>query len=45
MQPEGYSINDWEFIDIEKIDNETVNQIILKPNFGNSFQNEIPEYN
>jgi hypothetical protein len=45
LQPEGYSINDWEFIDIEKIDNETVNQIILKPNYGNSFQNEIPDYN
>lgn len=45
LQPEGYSINDWEFIDIEQIDNETVNQIILKPNYGNSFQNEIPDYN
>jgi hypothetical protein len=45
LQPEGYSINDWEFINLEKIDNETVNQIILMPNFGNSFQNEIPNYN
>ena len=45
LQPEGYSTYDWEFINLEKIDNETVNHLILKPKSGNPFGKDIPDYN
>jgi hypothetical protein len=45
LQPEGYSISDWEFINIEKQDNETVNKIILKVSSGNTFKDFLPDYN
>lgn len=45
LQPEGYSTFDWEFIDFDKSDNETINAIILRPNLGNPFEEDMPEYN
>lgn len=44
LQPEGYTIAGWEFVDVQKQDNETVDRIVLKVNSGNPFSN-IPEYN
>lgn len=45
LQPEGYSIYDWDFVKLENKDNETVSQIILKPNSGNPFGMDFPDYN
>jgi hypothetical protein len=45
LQPEGYTIYDWEFVNIENQDNETVSRIILKPNSGNPFEGNDPDYN
>lgn len=45
LQPEGYSIYDWEFVKLEKKDDETVGHIILKPQSGNPFEEDLPEYN
>ena len=45
LQPEGYSISGWEFINIEKQDNETVNKIILKVSSGNPFKDFLQDYN
>lgn len=45
LQPEGYSTFDWEFIDFNKPDNETINAIILRPNLGNPFGKDMPDYN
>ncbi|MGE4346897.1 MAG: hypothetical protein AB7D46_05725 [Flavobacteriaceae bacterium] len=45
LQPEGYSIYDWDLINFEKQDNETVIHIILNPNSGNPFEEDLPEYN
>lgn len=45
LQPEGYSTFDWEFINLEEKDNETVNHLILKPSSGNPFSKHIPDYN
>ncbi|MFV8352151.1 hypothetical protein [Flavobacterium sp. XS2P14] len=45
LQPEGYTIYDWEFVNIENQDNETVSHIILKPNSGNPFEGDDPDYN
>ena len=45
LQPEGYRTYDWEFINLEKIDSETVKHLILKPNLGNPFGEDDPEYN
>lgn len=44
-QPEGYSIFDWEFVELEKQDSETVNYLRLKPNPGNPFKDDDPDYN
>lgn len=45
LQPQGYYTNDWEFINIEKPDNETVHHIVLTPSSGNPFKENIPGYN
>lgn len=45
LQPEGYSTYDWEFINLEKIDSETVTHLILKPKLGNPFGVDDPDYN
>lgn len=45
LQPEGYSTYDWDFINLEKQDSETVTHIILKPNLGNPFGKDVPDYN
>ncbi len=45
LQPEGYSIFDWEFVKLEKKDDETVSHIILKPSSGNPFGKDFPDYN
>ncbi|UOK41699.1 MULTISPECIES: hypothetical protein [Flavobacterium] len=45
LQPGGYSISDWEFVDIEKQDDKTVCLLILKPNSGNPFAKDTPDYN
>ena len=42
--PAGYSTFDWDFVEIEKQDDETILQLILKPDLGNPFKNN-PEYN
>ena len=42
--PAGYSTFDWKFVEIEKQDDETIPQLILKPNLGNPFKDN-PEYN
>ena len=44
-QPEGYSIFDWEFVELEKQDSETVHHLRLKPNSGNPFKDHDPDYN
>lgn len=45
LQPEGYTIYDWEFVNIENQDNETVSRIILKPSSGNPFEGNDSDYN
>ncbi len=45
LQPEGYSTYDWEFINLEKQDEETINHIVLSPSLGNPFEENIPDYN
>ncbi|MDW9379144.1 hypothetical protein [Chryseobacterium sp. JV558] len=45
MQPEGYSIADWEFVEIGKQDNEIINHLMLKPKLGNPFERIDPNYN
>jgi hypothetical protein len=45
LQPEGYSTYDWDFINIEKQDVETVTHLILKPSSGNPFGKDFPDYN
>jgi hypothetical protein len=45
MQPEGYSISDWEFVDKAKEDSETIRSLILKPNSGNPFEKHLKDYN
>lgn len=45
LQPEGYSIADWDFVNIDQQDNETVKYLILKPNSGNPFATNLPDYN
>jgi hypothetical protein len=44
-QSEGDGISDWEFVDFEKKDSETIHYIILEPNSGNPFGKNIPDYN
>jgi hypothetical protein len=44
LQPEGYTIAGWEFIDLQKQDKETVDRIVLQVNLGNPFSN-IADYN
>jgi hypothetical protein len=44
-QPEGYSTYDWDFINIEKQDKETIKHLVLKPNPGNPFEKQTPDYN
>lgn len=45
LQPQGYSTYDWEFVPIEKQDNETVSHIISQASLGNPFGKDNPEYN
>lgn len=45
LQPEGYTIYDWEFVNIKNQDNETISRIILKPTSGNPFDGDDPDYN
>ncbi len=45
VQPEGYSIADWEFVEIDKQDLETINHLILRPQPGNPFERINPDYN
>ena len=45
LQPAGHSTYDWEFVNPEKKDNETVNHLILKPSSGNPFKKYFPDYN
>lgn len=44
LQPEGYIISDWEFVDIQKQDSHTVNKLVLEVTPGNPFTT-IPDYN
>jgi len=44
LQPEGYTISDWEFVDIQKQDNLTIDKLLLQASSGNPFTN-IPGYN
>jgi hypothetical protein len=44
LQPEGYTVADWEFVDSHTQDKETIHTISLQVNLGNPFTN-IPEYN
>ena len=45
IQKENYKTFDWDFIEFDKQNNETIKNIILKPNSGNPFEKDIPEYN
>jgi hypothetical protein len=45
LQPEGYSTYDWDFINLEKQDSDTVTHLILKPSSGNPFGKDVPDYN
>jgi len=45
LQPEGYSIAGWEFVNTDKQDKETINHLILKPKLGNPFERVVPDYN
>lgn len=45
LQPKGHTIYDWEFVNIDKTDNETVNHLILIPSLGNPFGKYFPDYN
>ena len=45
LQPKGKSIYDWEFVNLEKQDNESVSYLILKPSSGNPFEKYVPDYN
>lgn len=45
LQPQGYSTYDWDFINLEKQDSETVTHLILKPSLGNPFGKDFPDYN
>ncbi|TDX87003.1 hypothetical protein [Epilithonimonas xixisoli] len=43
--PGAHSRYDWEFVNFDRQDNETVKHLILKPSSGNPFGKEIPDYN
>lgn len=45
LQPEGFSAFDWEFINLETQDSETVNHLVLKTSSGNPFREDFPDYN
>ena len=45
LQSEGYSRYDWDFIKVENQDSLTITSLILKPNAGNPFGKDIPDYN
>ncbi|BFO67359.1 hypothetical protein [Chryseobacterium sp. KCF3-3] len=45
LQPEGYSIADWEFVEIDRQNMETINHLILRPRPGNPFERINPDYN
>lgn len=45
IQKENYKIFDWNFVDFDKQNPETIIEIILKPISGNQFEKEDPEYN
>lgn len=44
LQPEGYTISDWEFVDIQKQDGQTVDKLLLQASAGNPFT-DIQGYN
>ncbi|OCK51709.1 hypothetical protein BA768_03070 [Chryseobacterium sp. CBo1] len=45
MQPEGFSVAGWEFVEFEKQNDETVNYITIEPHPGNAFAGVDPGYN
>lgn len=45
VQPQGYSTYDWEFVGVDKQDNETVSYIFSQAISGNPFEEDNPEYN
>lgn len=44
LNPRGYKTYGWEFVNIEKQDEQTINIITLTPNLGNPFSDD-PTYN
>jgi len=45
IQNDNYKIFDWDFIEFERQNSETIKSIILIANLGNPFEKDIPEYN
>ncbi|SFE83218.1 hypothetical protein [Flavobacterium xueshanense] len=45
IKKENYSIFDWKFIEVEKQNEETVKNVILKPILGNPFKDNDPDFN
>lgn len=45
IKKEGYSIFGWQFIEINKQNEQTLKYIELKPISGNPFEEQIPDYN
>ena len=44
IQKGNYKIFDWDFIEFDKHNNETIKEIILKTNSGNPFEEDDPNY-
>ncbi len=45
IQKDNYKTFDWDFIEYERQNSETIKNIILIANSGNPFEKDIPEYN
>ncbi len=45
IQKENYKFFDWDFIEFDKQNNETIKEVILRASSGNPFEKDIPEYN